>query len=89
MDAARLFRLAAAGFVLLAIALTALQLARPAPPAPPAWTPRPSQPVQAPAPELARCQALGEAGARDAGCLAAWAETRRRFLGLPAAAQKE
>lgn len=32
------------------------------------------------APEFARCQALGEAGARDASCLAAWAESRRRFL---------
>lgn len=31
--------------------------------------------------ELTRCQALGEAGARDAACLAAWAESRRRFLG--------
>ena len=32
--------------------------------------------------EFARCQALGQDGARDAGCLAAWAENRRRFLGL-------
>lgn len=31
--------------------------------------------------ELLRCQALGEAGARDVACLAAWAESRRRFLG--------
>jgi conjugative transfer region protein TrbK len=30
--------------------------------------------------ELQRCQALGEAATRDAGCLALWAETRRRFL---------
>lgn len=28
-----------------------------------------------------RCQQLGEAGARDATCLQAWAETRDRFLG--------
>lgn len=32
--------------------------------------------------EFRRCQALGDAGAHDAGCLAAWAENRRRFLGL-------
>jgi conjugative transfer region protein TrbK len=32
--------------------------------------------------ELLRCQALGEAATRDAGCLALWAETRRRFLTL-------
>ena len=30
--------------------------------------------------EFTRCQALGEAGAHDAACLAAWAENRRRFL---------
>jgi conjugative transfer region protein TrbK len=31
--------------------------------------------------ELTRCQELGEAAPRDATCLAAWAEARRRFLG--------
>jgi conjugative transfer region protein TrbK len=30
--------------------------------------------------ELQRCQALGEAAAKDAACLALWAEIRRRFL---------
>jgi conjugative transfer region protein TrbK len=30
--------------------------------------------------ELLRCQALGEAAAKDVACLALWAETRRRFL---------
>ena len=30
--------------------------------------------------ELQHCQMIGEAGARDAACLAAWAENRRRFL---------
>ena len=30
--------------------------------------------------ELIRCQSLGEAGTRDQACLAAWAESRRRFL---------
>ena len=30
--------------------------------------------------EFRRCQALGDAGAHDAACLAAWAENRRRFL---------
>ena len=32
--------------------------------------------------EMRRCQLLGEPGANDAGCLAAWAENRRRFLSL-------
>lgn len=36
-----------------------------------------SDPLRA---EFARCQGLGEAGAHDAACLAAWAENRRRFL---------
>ena len=31
--------------------------------------------------ELGRCSRLGEAGSRDASCLKAWAENRRRFLG--------
>jgi conjugative transfer region protein TrbK len=30
--------------------------------------------------ELQHCQMIGEAGARDTACLAAWAENRRRFL---------
>jgi len=30
--------------------------------------------------ELQHCQMLGEDGARDTACLAAWAENRRRFL---------
>jgi conjugative transfer region protein TrbK len=33
--------------------------------------------------EQRRCQALGEAAARDPRCLAVWAETRDRFLGRP------
>ncbi|WP_256754812.1 putative entry exclusion protein TrbK-alt [Mesorhizobium sp. Mes31] len=31
--------------------------------------------------ELRRCSRIGEAGPRDPGCLKAWAESRRRFLG--------
>ena len=30
--------------------------------------------------ERQRCQSLGEAATTNAGCLAFWAETRRRFL---------
>lgn len=47
--------------------------------APPAMQSVPSDPMVA---EMRRCQLLGEAGAHDAGCLAAWAENRRRFLAL-------
>ena len=39
-----------------------------------------TRPVDPLAAEFARCQALGEAGAHDPQCLAAWAESRRRFL---------
>jgi conjugative transfer region protein TrbK len=31
--------------------------------------------------ELARCSAIGMAAKDDAGCAAAWAESRRRFFG--------
>jgi conjugative transfer region protein TrbK len=31
--------------------------------------------------ELRRCSEIGEAGPRDPGCLKAWADSRRRFLG--------
>lgn len=34
--------------------------------------------------EFARCNGLGTAAADDASCRAAWAESRRRFLGAPA-----
>ena len=68
-------------FVAFAISATAMGLvqkdevqnpsiAQPKPPA--------ADPLRA---ELSRCQNLGEAGPRDATCLAAWAEARRRFLG--------
>ena len=45
--------------------------------APPAVQSVPSDPLVA---EMRRCQLLGEPGAHDAGCLAAWAENRHRFL---------
>ncbi|RWC64044.1 putative entry exclusion protein TrbK-alt [Mesorhizobium sp.] len=31
--------------------------------------------------ELRRCSGIGEAGPRDPGCLKAWTDSRRRFLG--------
>ena len=68
-------------FVAFAITATAMgwvrkdeahdaSIAQPAPPV--------TDPLRA---ELTRCQELGEAGPRDATCLAAWATARRRFLG--------
>ncbi len=74
------FRLAAAGFALLAILVAMLQAHRPAqsPAAPPAAPPSP-RPVDA---QLARCQAIGAAGAQDPVCLKAWNDARTRFLGI-------
>jgi conjugative transfer region protein TrbK len=72
------FRLAAASFALLAILVAVLQTHRPAskPASPPAAAPLP-RPVD---PRLARCQALGAAGAQDPACLKAWSDARARFL---------
>ena len=84
MDTSRILRLAAAGFVVLAIAASALQLRRlpsAARPAPAPIATAPARPADLLAAELLHCQGLGEAGAHDASCLAAWAECRRRFLG--------
>ena len=60
----------------VALAVTEERTGRPGP----APAPVRALPVDPLAAEFARCQALGEAGAHDAGCLAAWAENRRRFL---------
>ena len=75
-------RVAAIAFVLLAIAVTAVQFQlgehKPAVPVSPAPAVVDADPIRA---ELIRCQSLGEAGAHDSACLRAWAANRRRFLG--------
>ncbi len=75
-------RAAAMAFVMIAIAATAIQFRhgdhKPAEGSPPLPAVVDADPLRA---DLARCQILGEAGAHDAGCLHAWAENRRRFLG--------
>ena len=80
--AAMAARAAAMAFVLVAIAATAIQFRhgdhRPAESLPASPAAVDADPMRA---ELARCQILGEAGAHDAGCLHAWADNRRRFLG--------
>jgi len=79
MSARLAFRLAAAGFALLALLVAMLQAHRPAPaPAPPVASSAPPRPIDA---RLARCQALGAAGADDPECLKAWNAARARFLG--------
>lgn len=51
---------------------------KPASPPPSLSTDLPTDPLQA---KLRSCQLAGQAAGSDPGCLAAWAENRRRFLG--------
>ncbi|WP_019169873.1 putative entry exclusion protein TrbK-alt [Pseudaminobacter salicylatoxidans] len=85
MDGKMLARLGAVVFVAIALTVTAIDMARKdepsAPPPAPAFQP-PADPLRE---SLRRCQQLGEAAASDAACLAAWAESRDRFLGRPSA----
>jgi len=81
MDGKMLARLGALVFVAIALTVTAIDMARKdepsAPPPASAFQP-PADPLRE---TLRRCQQLGEAAANDADCLAAWAESRDRFLG--------
>lgn len=83
MSARLAFRLAAAGFALLAILVAVLQARGPAPR--PATAPTVAQAHRPADARLARCQALGAAGAQDTECLKAWEAARTRFLGAPKA----
>ena len=81
MDGKMLARLAAVVFVAIAITATAIEMARKDEPS----APRPASALQPSADPLRvtlrQCQQLGEAAASDADCLAAWAQSRDRFLG--------
>ena len=90
MDGKMLARLGAVVFVAIAVTATAIDMVRKD--EPPALLPASAlQPPTDPLREtLRRCQRLGEAAANDTDCLAAWAESRDRFLGrapAPAAPQ--
>ena len=81
MDGKMLVRLGAVVFVAIALTVTAIDMTRKDEPS----ASRPAsafQPSADPLREtLRRCQQLGEAAASDTDCLAAWAESRDRFLG--------
>lgn len=82
MDTKTLARIGAVIFVAFAITAAMIDATRkPAPAVTFATAPTPSAGADPLAAELDRCSTLGEAGERDAGCLAAWAKNRRRFLG--------
>ena len=79
-------RVGAMAFAVAAIAAAAVHF-REGDRRPPARTASPppeadNDPLRA---EIKRCHLLGEAGAHDDVCLRAWAENRRRYLGLAAA----
>ncbi|ADZ68717.1 putative entry exclusion protein TrbK-alt [Polymorphum gilvum] len=81
MDGKMLARLGAVVFVAVAITATAIELTRKEEEP----TPKPARAVERSTDPLRneqrRCQQLGEAAGKDAGCLRVWAETRDRFLG--------
>ncbi|UFS66399.1 putative entry exclusion protein TrbK-alt [Paracoccus denitrificans] len=81
MDGKMLVRLGAVVFVAIALTVTAIDMTRKDEPS----ASRPASALQPPADPLRetlrRCQQLGEAAASDTDCLAAWAESRDRFLG--------
>lgn len=81
MDTKLFARIGAVAFVAVAITMTALQLREEPVRAVPEVvdvTDPDSDPL---ADQLRRCNAMGEAAARDPDCHAAWAEKQRRFLG--------
>ena len=90
MDGKMLARLGAVVFIAIAVTATAIDMARkdePSAPPPASALQPPPDPLRQ---SLRRCQQLGEVAASDADCLAAWAESRDRFLGrtpAPAAPQ--
>jgi len=82
METATTFRWAAAGFVLVALVALLYSARSPGPrqhlaPQSPAVASGARDPLLN---EQRRCQALGAAGAQDAECLRAWAQTRDRFI---------
>jgi conjugative transfer region protein TrbK len=83
MDGWVFARVAAVVIIAVAVTATAIHLVREesssgpqSSPAATAATPR-TDPLRE---TLRRCRQLGEAATRDAECLAAWDENRRRFL---------
>ena len=83
MEGKVLARIGAVVFVATAITATVIDMTRQEEPPPvsalPALQP-PTDPLRA---TLRRCQQLGEAASNEAECLAAWSQSRDRFLGRP------
>lgn len=85
MDGKMLARLGAVVFVAIAITATVIEMTGKDNPASASTAPAlqpPADPLRA---ALRRCQQLGEAATSDPACLAAWTESRDRFLGRTSA----
>jgi len=85
MDGKTLARIGAVVFVALAVTATAIDMNR-SDAGPETATEKPPSIVRHDPldDQLARCVLAGEEGAHDPGCLKAWADNRRRFLGTEA-----
>jgi conjugative transfer region protein TrbK len=81
MDGKILARIAAVVFIAVALTVTAIEMtSKDEEPDAVATRDRSIASQDPLAAELRRCSGIGEAGARDPGCLKAWADSRRRFL---------
>ncbi|CCV09098.1 conserved exported hypothetical protein [Mesorhizobium metallidurans STM 2683] len=82
MNGKILARIGAVVFIAVALTVTAIEMSsKDDEPDDPAMRDRSIASQDPLASELRRCSGIGEAGPRDPGCLKAWAESRRRFLG--------
>ncbi|MCA0046264.1 putative entry exclusion protein TrbK-alt [Mesorhizobium sp. B283B1A] len=82
MDGKILARIGAVVFIAVALTVTAIEMSsKNDEPDAPAMRDRSIASQDPLASELRRCSGIGEASPRDPGCLRAWAESRRRFLG--------
>ena len=87
MDTKLFARIGAGAFVAVALTMTVLDL-REEPRVPPTETITVFEPDGDPLPaQLRACAAMGELALSAPDCRAAWAEKRRRFLGVEAEAQ--
>lgn len=87
MEGKVLARIGAIVFIAIAITATVIEMTREEAAVPASTAPAlqpPADPLRA---TLRRCQQLGEAAASNADCLAAWAESRDRFLGRTPASE--
>jgi len=82
MEGKILARIGAVVFIAVALTVTAIEISsKDDEPDAPATRDRSIASQDPLASELRRCSGIGEAGPRDPGCLKAWADSRRRFLG--------